>query len=244
MNMAHTRVRTWLVAVLAAALLGSPASGAQPQDIALPKRPASAQADLVQALENRKSVRDYRRERLAVQDLSAVLWAANGVNRDYGRRTAPSAFGNEYIELYVVGDEGAWRYDASAHRLKAAGPAGLPPCPGFLSLESATGDARSGASILISRQTVASLLDSYATDLSADGWILNTSLQQGREHHLLFRQGERFLRLQIGPSDSPDGTTRLQLAWGQAAGAAAVREAYEPEIEEEPAAATESSLEW
>ena len=125
MNMTHTRVRTWLVAALAAVLLGSPASGAQPQDIALPKRPASAQADLVQALENRKSVRDYRRERLAVQDLSAVLWAANGVNRDYGRRTAPSAFGNEYIELYVVGDEGAWRYDASAHRLKAAGPAGL-----------------------------------------------------------------------------------------------------------------------
>jgi hypothetical protein len=125
MNMAHTRVRTWLVAVLAAALLGSPASGAQPQDIALPKRPSSAQADLVQALENRKSVRDYRRERLAAQDLSAVLWAANGVNRDYGRRTAPSAFGNEYIELYVVGDEGAWRYDASTHRLKAAGPAGL-----------------------------------------------------------------------------------------------------------------------
>jgi nitroreductase len=125
MNMAHTRRRTWLVAALAAALLASPASGSGSKDIALPKRPASAQADLVQVLENRKSVRDYRQERLAVQDLSAVLWAANGVNRDYGRRTAPSAFGNEYIELYVVGDDGAWRYDAPAHRLRAAGPAGL-----------------------------------------------------------------------------------------------------------------------
>lgn len=134
--------------------------------------------------------------------------------------------------------------EAAAAPPEAAGPAGLPPCPGFLSLESATGDSRTGSSILISRQTVASLLDSYATDLSADGWILNTSLQQGREHHLLFRQGERFLRLQIGPSDPPNGTTRLQLAWGQAAGAAEAREAYEPEIEEEPAAATESSLEW
>lgn len=123
--MAHTRRRTWLVAALAAALLASPASGSGSKDIALPKRPASAQADLVQALENRKSVRDYRQERLAVQDLSAVLWAANGVNRDYGRRTAPSAFGNEYIEIYVVGDDGVWRYDAPAHRLRAAGPAGL-----------------------------------------------------------------------------------------------------------------------
>lgn len=125
MTMAHTRRHAWLVAALAAALLAVPASGAGPKDIALPKRPAAAQADLVQALENRRSVREYGQGRLTEQDLSAVLWAANGVNRDYGRRTAPSAFGNEYIELYVVGDEGAWRYDAPTHRLKAAGPAGL-----------------------------------------------------------------------------------------------------------------------
>ncbi len=123
--MALTRWRTWLIPALAVALLAAPASGAQPKDIALPKRPSTAQADLVQALENRKSVRDYREDRLTMQDLSAVLWAANGVNRDYGRRTAPSAVGNEYIELYVVGDEGAWRYDASAHRLNAVAPAGL-----------------------------------------------------------------------------------------------------------------------
>jgi len=123
--MAHTRRRTRLVAALAVALLASPASGAGPKDIALPNRPASAQADLVQALENRKSVRDYRPDRLTMQDLSAVLWAANGVNRDYGRRTAPSAFGNDYIDLYVVGDEGAWRYDAPSHRLKAVAPGDL-----------------------------------------------------------------------------------------------------------------------
>ena len=123
-----TEQRQWfsrLAPILAVALMALPASGAGPKDIVLPKRPAAAQADLVKALENRKSVRDYRQDRLVMEDLSAVLWAANGVNRDYGRRTAPSAFGNEYIELYVVGDEGAWRYDASAHRLKAAGPAGL-----------------------------------------------------------------------------------------------------------------------
>jgi nitroreductase len=70
-------------------------------------------------------VRDYRSEKLSTQDLSAILWAANGVNRDYGRRTAPAAFGNEYIDVYVVSDEGAWRYDALAHRLKATAPAGL-----------------------------------------------------------------------------------------------------------------------
>jgi nitroreductase len=115
----------WLVLSLPIILLAFPVFGAGPQDIPLPKRPASVQSDLVSALEKRKSVRDYRSEKLSTQDLSAILWAANGVNRDYGRRTAPAAFGNEYIDVYVVSDEGAWRYDALAHRLKATAPAGL-----------------------------------------------------------------------------------------------------------------------
>jgi nitroreductase len=114
-----------LVLSLPIILLAFPVFGAGPQDIPLPKRPASVQSDLVSALEKRKSVRDYRSEKLSTQDLSAILWAANGVNRDYGRRTAPAAFGNEYIDVYVVSDEGAWRYDALAHRLKATAPAGL-----------------------------------------------------------------------------------------------------------------------
>ena len=133
---------------------------------------------------------------------------------------------------------------AAAAMPDAAGPAGLPPCPGFLSLESASGDSAAGSSVLISGQTAARLVESYATDLSAEGWILATTIQQGREHHLLFRRGERFLRLQIGPADSPPGASRLLLAWGQTAGASAVREAYEPDIEEESAAAAERSLEW
>jgi nitroreductase len=114
-----------LVLTLPIILLAFPVFGASPKDIPLPKRPAAVQSDLVNALENRKSVRDYTTARLNLQDLSAILWAANGVNRDYGRRTAPSAFGNEYIDIYVVSDEGAWRYDASAHRMKGVAPAGL-----------------------------------------------------------------------------------------------------------------------
>lgn len=114
-----------LVLSLPIILLAFPVFGAGLNDISFPKRPASVQSDLVSALEKRKSVRDYRSEKLSTQDLSAVLWAANGVNRDYGRRTAPAAFGNEYIDVYVVSDEGAWRYDALAHRLKATAPAGL-----------------------------------------------------------------------------------------------------------------------
>ena len=125
LKMKRTRWCRPLILSLSIILLAFPVFGAGPQDIPLPKRPASVQSDLVSALEKRKSVRDYRSEKLSTQDLSAILWAANGVNRDYGRRTAPAAFGNDYLEIYVVSDEGAWRYDAMAHRLKAAAPAGL-----------------------------------------------------------------------------------------------------------------------
>jgi nitroreductase len=123
--MARNRWLGRLALSLSLVLAASPVLGAEVKDIPLPKRPQSVQSDLVSVLEKRKSVRQYRPEKLGAADLSAILWAANGVNRDYGRRTAPSAFGNEYIDLYVVSDEGAWRYDATAHRLKAVAPAGL-----------------------------------------------------------------------------------------------------------------------
>jgi len=127
MEMTHARWIRRISMSLSIILLAFPVFGAGPQDIALPKRPASVQSDLVSALEKRKSVRVYRSEKLSTQDLSAILWAANGVNRDYGRRTAPAAYGNDYIDVYVVSDEGAWCYDAMAHRLKTvtAAPAGL-----------------------------------------------------------------------------------------------------------------------
>lgn len=91
---------------------------ADQRDITLPRRPSAVGMDLFSALEKRKTTRDYTAARLAAQDLSAVLWAANGVNRPYEYRTAPSAFGNTYIDLYVAAEEGVYLYDASKHRLK------------------------------------------------------------------------------------------------------------------------------
>ena len=121
------------------------------------------------------------------------------------------------------------------------GPADLPPCPGLLSLESSQGDSQAGSAILLSSQTVNSLLDSYTTDLLAGGWIMESSLLQGREHRLQFRQGGRVLGLQIGPPDTPDGNSRIQLAWKPTAGTEEVREAYEPDPAEEPSNIAEES---
>ena len=126
----------------------------------------------------------------------------------------------------------------------AAGPAGLPPCPGFARLESSAGDAQTGTAVVLSDRKTESLAEAYIADLLADGWILKTSLRQDDAQHLLFRQGERFVRIRIGPSGTPAGMSRLQLAWGTTAGAPESREAYEPEPETDERNVDAGSVEW
>lgn len=44
---------------------------------------------LMQALNERVTLREFSDKMLSDQQLSDLLWAANGVNRDNGKRTAP-----------------------------------------------------------------------------------------------------------------------------------------------------------
>jgi SagB-type dehydrogenase family enzyme len=50
--------------------------------------------------------------------LSSLLWAAFGVNRRGGGRTAPSAINAQEIDVYVALPSGAYLYDAKEHRLR------------------------------------------------------------------------------------------------------------------------------
>jgi SagB-type dehydrogenase family enzyme len=75
-------------------------------------------ANIMEALSNRHSTREFSPEKLTLQDLSDLLWAAIGVNRPDGRRTAASARNNQDIDVYVIMEEGAYLYDAQAHELK------------------------------------------------------------------------------------------------------------------------------
>ena len=73
---------------------------------------------VMKALTDRMSVREYDSKALSLQDLSDLLWAANGVNREDGRRTAPTASNRQEIDVYAIFAEGAYFYDAQAHALK------------------------------------------------------------------------------------------------------------------------------
>lgn len=74
---------------------------------------------LEQALRRRCSTRSFAPEPLSPAILSALLWAACGINRpDSGGRTAPSAQDWREFDLFVVLHEGAYRYDAADHTLE------------------------------------------------------------------------------------------------------------------------------
>jgi len=74
---------------------------------------------LMQVLKDRRSSRAFSAEKLPMQVLSNMLWAAFGVNRpDSGKRTAPSAVNWQEIDVYVAIAEGLYLYDAKEHTLK------------------------------------------------------------------------------------------------------------------------------
>ena len=93
--------------------------------VALPTPQTSGGRPLMQVLKERKSVRDFGPEPLSRQTISNLLWAAWGVNREDGRRTAPSASNRQEIDVYVVMADGAYLYDAQANALKLMAPADL-----------------------------------------------------------------------------------------------------------------------
>jgi SagB-type dehydrogenase family enzyme len=84
----------------------------------LPAPDFALNGSLEQALKGRRSSRAFLSDPLSVQTLSTLLWAGFGINRrDSGGRTAPSAHNWQEIDIFAVLPEGAYRYDATAHRL-------------------------------------------------------------------------------------------------------------------------------
>jgi len=89
--------------------------------IKLPAPQMDGGKPLMQALKLRQSTRGNfgPEEKLSMQTLSNLLWAADGVNRPQGNhRTAPSAVDWQNIDIYVATADGLFLYDAIQHSLK------------------------------------------------------------------------------------------------------------------------------
>jgi nitroreductase len=82
----------------------------------LPPRSAGGKP-LIDALKLRRSTREYSGRPLPPQVLSDLLWAAFGVNRPSGDRTAPYWRHIMVIDVYAATADGVWLYDPKQHRL-------------------------------------------------------------------------------------------------------------------------------
>jgi nitroreductase len=72
---------------------------------------------LMQVFKERKSTREFSPKELPLQILSDLLWAADGINRPDGHKTAPSAMNKQEIDIYAAKAEGLYLYDPQKHAL-------------------------------------------------------------------------------------------------------------------------------
>lgn len=104
-------IATMVIALLAC----SQAFALEP--VKLPSPDMGRGTTLMKALSDRKSVREYSTKEITMKDLGDLLWAANGVNREDGRTTNPTAMNRQDIKVYVVLPAGTYLYNNKEHRL-------------------------------------------------------------------------------------------------------------------------------
>jgi len=98
------------------------AAGLAAQDTDLVNLPAPQMTGgkpLLDCLKARQSGREFSSEKLPLQVLSSLLWAADGINRpDSGKRTAPSAVNWQDIDVYAAMADGLFLYLPKENALK------------------------------------------------------------------------------------------------------------------------------
>ena len=102
-----------------AALAATPGIAAtqelKPRDLPPPR--STGGQPLTEALKLRRSTREYSDRPLPTQVLSDLLWAAFGINRPSGDRTAPYWRHVMVMDIYVAMADGVWLYEPKAHTL-------------------------------------------------------------------------------------------------------------------------------
>ncbi len=98
-------------------------AGQGQEHISLPDARLMGEMTVEEALFERRSVRDYTGEPITLEEVSQLLWAAQGTTVDWGGRTSPSAGGTYPLELYLVAGDvdgleaGVYLYRTGRHEL-------------------------------------------------------------------------------------------------------------------------------
>ena len=133
------------VAIFSALFL-APCGAQELKPIVLPKPQIQGGKPLMEALNLRQSAREFSSEKLPLQTLSNLLWAAFGTNRATGPlgrpgRTAPSAVNAQEIDIYVALPEGLFVYDEASSQLK-------PGLAGDFRAQAGRGEAQAAAKLI------------------------------------------------------------------------------------------------
>lgn len=97
--------------ILLANLLNPASSfGGGRQVVRLPAPTTTGGLPLMDCLQNRHTDRRLGSEDLPLPEISNILWAAFGVNREDGRHVVPTARNQQKVAVFAVLGDGVWRY--------------------------------------------------------------------------------------------------------------------------------------
>lgn len=113
-----TRRQANAALLAAGALAAAPLAALAAEPKALPPPRKDIGRALMSALAARRSTREYSTRPLSEQVLSDLLWAAYGINRPSGDRTAPYWRHIMVVDIYAAMADGVWLYDPQRHALQ------------------------------------------------------------------------------------------------------------------------------
>jgi nitroreductase len=112
-----TRREANLALLSGAALAAMPGVARAAEAMVLPPPRSRGGKPLIEALRLRRSTREYSGQAIPAQVLSDLLWAAYGINRPSGDRTAPYWRHIMVVDVYAAMADGVWLYDPKRHAL-------------------------------------------------------------------------------------------------------------------------------
>ncbi|HTS22117.1 MAG TPA: nitroreductase family protein [Casimicrobiaceae bacterium] len=113
-----TRRQANAALLAAGALAAAPLAALAAEPKVLPPPRKDIGRALMSALAARRSTREYSTRPLSEQVLSDLLWAAYGINRPSGDRTAPYWRHIMVVDIYAAMADGVWLYDPQRHALQ------------------------------------------------------------------------------------------------------------------------------
>ena len=122
----YTKYRLGLLIFLCCiCYMAAPAEGKEmktQERIVLPEPKIKGEMSLEESILKRRSIRSFAPKELSSEEISQILWAAQGITeKRRGLRAAPSAGALYPLEIYIIKKDGIFHYIIADHSLKQVG---------------------------------------------------------------------------------------------------------------------------